>query len=205
MKTRISIARRHQGTAMVEFMFSIIILTPLLLGTIAIGLALIRQIQVTQLCRDAGHMWAYGVDFSQTANQNLIIQVAGPLGITRTGGNGAIVLSTITHIDLAACQAAGYNSSTCTNINQNVLIRRVVVGSNSFTSNFLNPSSSLLDSTGNIAASNYLTNSGLRETAFTQVALSAGQYAFLAEVFVTPSNFNYYGSLGRNTNALAIF
>lgn len=190
---------------MVEFVLSAIVLMPLMLGTIAIGFALIRQIQVTQLCRDAGHMWAYGVDFSQTSNQNLIVQVAGSLGITRTGGDGAVIWSTITYIDLTTCQAAGYSSSTCTNLGYNVLVRRVRIGSPTFSSAFVNPSASLLDSTGQIQARDYLTNSALRATNFNQITLSAGQYAFVAEVFETPSNFNWYGGLGRNTNALAIF
>ena len=140
---------------MVEFMLSTLVWLPLLLGTMAIGLALIREIEVTQVCRDAGHMSAYGIDFAQPGNQSLILQVAGPLGITHTGGPGAIILSSITFIGPLDCQA-GQPDSGCANLNSYVFTRRIVIGDGSRLSSFGTPPAG--DPQGNIAQGDVLNN-----------------------------------------------
>src|SRR5260370_14649376 len=79
---------RRSGTSMVEFVLSSLFWVPLLLGTLVIGGNVIKSIQVIQLCRDVGHMWAYSVDFSQTANQNIMAQLARGLNFSTTSGTG---------------------------------------------------------------------------------------------------------------------
>ena len=71
-----------------EFCLISVVWVPLLLGTVSLGFDLIRAIQVSQVCRDAGHMWAYGVDFRQTQNQGLLANLAKPLNVVSGGGDG---------------------------------------------------------------------------------------------------------------------
>src|ERR1039457_74840 len=75
---------------------------PIILGMITVGMAVLRSYQVNQLTRDAGHMMAKGVDFSQQANQNLVANdLANGLSLQANSGNvtgsatgnGVLVLS----------------------------------------------------------------------------------------------------------------
>lgn len=121
----------ERGGAMIEFAFSTLIWVPLLLGVIGIGTELVREIQVTEVCRDASRMYAYGVDFTQLPNQNLVVQIAPNLGITPTSGNGAVILSTVKVISAADCQAGGFTGpdySGCINFNQPVFVSQIVIG-----------------------------------------------------------------------------
>ncbi len=69
-------SRARCGSSLIEFVLRSMFWVTLLIGTLVIGGNVIKSIQVVQLCRDVGHMWAYGMDFSQTSNQNLIAKLA---------------------------------------------------------------------------------------------------------------------------------
>ena len=61
--------KRQKGSMLVEFVLVMaLVMVPLLLGTMVVGFNLIRSIQVNQINRDAGHMYARGVDFSSDTN-----------------------------------------------------------------------------------------------------------------------------------------
>src|SRR5450432_4258440 len=89
MKKRTNTVRsREAGSALVEFVFCAgLFWMPLFVGTLFAGLNLIRVLQVTQLCRDAAHMSAYGIDFSQTSAQNLLVSLAPSLGLTTSSAS----------------------------------------------------------------------------------------------------------------------
>src|SRR5690349_11516666 len=94
---------RERGSALIEFVlaFSLFWL-PLFFGTLVIGFSLIRGVQVTQICRDAGHMYSYGIDFSQQSYRNLLAGIAQGYNLT-SSGNGVVVLSTVTYITSTDC------------------------------------------------------------------------------------------------------
>jgi hypothetical protein len=203
-------SRRNRGSALTEFTLSSLFWVPLLLGTMVLGLNLSRAIRVTQFCRDAGHMYAYGVDFSQTANQNLLIQLATGLNITTTGGNGIVIFSTITYIASTDCTAGGLqaNSTQCPNLNYPVIINRLVIGNSTLqTSAFGTPKSSDMDSTGSITSATYLTDTTVRATAFSNLmTISSGQYAYVAEVYFSSPDYDWQGFLtGTGVAARSIF
>ena len=50
--------KNSSGVSIIEFTFAMLILVPLLLGTTAIGLNMVLDLQTVQLARDAGHMFA---------------------------------------------------------------------------------------------------------------------------------------------------
>ena len=57
--------QNSRGVSTIEFAFSMLVMVPLLLGTGVTGINMIRSLQTVQLARDAGHMYARGVNFTQ--------------------------------------------------------------------------------------------------------------------------------------------
>jgi len=185
--------KRQGGNELIEFALVATFLLPLLFGTVVIGLNLSRSVQVTQVSRDAGHMYSRGVDFSDAANQRVIERLAQGLNIRVGGGSGVVILSTVTFIGEAQCTAAGLSTVSCTNLNYPVITNRIVIGNASArASAFGTPSSSLIASDGDVA--NYITESSARANGFNAVlALQPGELAYVAEVYVPSSDFGLPG------------
>lgn len=200
MRTPLRSRRCREGSALVEFSLSTLFWIPLLLGTIFIGLNIVRAIEVTQICRDAGHMEAYGVDFSQPANQQILVQLAAGFTFTVNSGNGVIILSTITMISPQDCTAAGLSS--CANINYPVFTRRIVIGNSSLrSSSFGTPNAADIDASGNISAKYYLNDTTTRAGTFNSVLpLLSGQYAYLAEAYFSSPDLNWPGFVSGSGN-----
>ena len=175
--------RRQSGNAMIEFALCMTLLIPLFLGSVVVGISLRRSVQVTQVSRDAGHMFARWVDFSQPANQDLIVRLAQGLNMTRTGGNGVVILSKVMHIGSTECTAGGLTVGQCTNYNLSVIVQRIVIGNAGLrSSSFGTPGSGLLNSKGEV--SNYLTESSARTTGFSNLlSLQIGELAYVSEAF----------------------
>ena len=201
--------RRRQsrrGNALIEFALVSVFLAPLLLSTVSLGLNLSRTIQVTQVVRDAASMYSRFVDFSLSGNKDMLVRLATGLGMTASGGNGVVILSKVTYIASNDCTAAGYNSSTCTNMNQYVVMNRVVVGNTSFhASAFGTPGGSSLDTNGDALLP--FTDTSLRATGFSNVVtLSSGEYAFVSEGFFTGISWTVSGqNVGNQIASRAIF
>lgn len=167
--------KRHatRGQSTVEFAFSVLMLVPLILGTGAIGINLIRTLQTVQLARDAGHMFARTVDFSQTGNQDVLVTIGSGLGLSKTPGQGnaVVILSGLTYVDGNTCVAANIangngNAPTCTNLGLWVFTQRLEIGNTSLrNSNFGSPLTSgptgvTLDSQGKISIGQYGSRAG---------------------------------------------
>jgi hypothetical protein len=202
--------RRNQlrrGVSSIEFAFSMIVLTPLLLGTGVIGINLIRTLETAQLARDAGHMFARGVDFSKPGNKSIVTTLGANLGLSTdtTNSKAVVVLSALTYVDVAACQSVGAvdgagNPSGCTNFGRWVFTQRLTIGNPSVRgSNYGSPVTSGLGNnnvivnatTGKIAPADYVLKTGAVAT-FTGInpyrnvngdisGLPSGQVLYLAE------------------------
>lgn len=203
--------KQQRGSALVEFVVCFALFwVPLFLGLVVMGFDLIRAMQVTQVCRDAGHMYSYGMDFSQTAYQNLLVSLAPGLNMTTTGGNGVVILSTVTYIAASDCTAGGYQAtqSSCANLNQTVFTRRIVVGNSALhASAFGTPSSSDMDSSGNISSAGYLNNSNDRAVGFSNlIPLQSGQFSYMSEMYVQSPDVSWWSYLGTAwANSRSIF
>lgn len=199
--------RAERGSALVEFVLCVSLFwVPLFLGTVVIGFNLIRAVQVTQVCRDSGHMYSYGIDFSQPVYQNLLVNLAPGLGITTSGGNGVVVLSTITYIGSNDCIAGGYPSN-CANVNTTVITRQIVIGNTGLhASVFGTPPGQFMDSSGNVSPAGYLNNTTCQAKGFSSVIpLVSGQFAYMSEMWVTePNLWNYLGT-STGISARSIF
>lgn len=123
----------EQGSALIEFMLCVgLFWIPLFFGLCQFGFRLIQALQVTQVCRDSGHMYAYGINFTQSSNQYLLASFAPSLNVdpTGAGGTSVVILSTVNYIGTADCQAGGY-ASTCPNYQKIVFTSQMVVGNRS--------------------------------------------------------------------------
>ena len=201
---------RNRGGMAIEFSLSLFVLMPLLMGTSVIGMNLLRAIQVTQFCRDVGHMYAYGIDFSQAANKTLLTHLAQGLDVQTSGGNGAVIFSTVTFVGSTDCTAAGLaaNTTSCPNLNQAVFCRRIVVGDPSkLTSHYGTPNSSIIGAGGYITSTNYLRDTSDRAAGFSNLmSLSSGQFAYLTEAYVAAPDIDWKGYMtGTGSYSFNIF
>jgi hypothetical protein len=179
-------------------------MTPMFLGTIEIGIVLILDLQVVQLARDAGHMYARGADFSQPGNKTILTALGADVGLTTTSSSNAVVyLSQVIFVDDGICQADGKwdkdtnTASGCTNHNKWVFANRIVIGNSSLqASGFGQPTTSqgdplVLDSGGNVSLDDQVTNAGdvatfaginpYKNVNNTVTGLPSGQKIYVAE------------------------
>src|ERR1035441_1199243 len=125
-----------KGVAFMEFALSMLVMVPLLLGTIGCGLQLIQSMQTIQLARDAARMYGRGLDFSLPGNKTILAALGADLHLhtTDTGGTAVLILSTVKYIDATICPTG------CTNFQQWVFAQRLVIGKPGYrTSNLGSP------------------------------------------------------------------
>jgi hypothetical protein len=201
----------QRGGSAVEFALSTSFWVPLLIGVCVMGFKLVEADRAQQICRDTGHMYAYGTDFSTSANQALAQQLAVGYSLTSTG-NGVLIFSIIKMIGSNDCTVSGYVASgvtptttNCPNLGQYVIAQRLYIGNTSiFSSNFGTPSSSLLDSQGNTTLTQQVSNVALQTSSFGNVlTLTASQFTYLTESYFLATDL--YGNPAGGVYDRAIF
>ena len=169
----------ERGSTILEFAIVAPCLVLVLFGSTGLGIMMGRYSQAVQVARDVAHMYSDGVDFTQSSNQNIVIQqLAAGTGMTASAGNGVVIMSQIKTVYAADCTAAGV--SPCTNQGLPVFVQRIAFGNAALrTSNFGTPSSTILDAAGNISPTVYLSNSNssVRTTGFETALDNAVQAA----------------------------
>jgi hypothetical protein len=191
----LTIRPSEKGSSLIEFLLvTIFLIFPLLLGVFVFGMSLVRANQVSEVCRDAAHMYAYGVDFSQPGSQNMLVQLAQGLNMTMTGGNALVILSTVAYVGTNECSAGGYTTAKCTNLGKLVFVRRILIGNASLQVNTFGDPSSLVGTGGYIDPSDYAVKAAAIANNFSNViALTAsGQQAYMAETFVVSPDLNLW-------------
>ena len=190
----------EKGSAMVEFaLVAALVGVPALLGMTVVGLNMVRAIQVNQVNRDAGHMFATGVDFTQPANQGMLLQIAQGLGFDSNTGNGVIILSAIQKLDAAAC-----GTGPCGNLGYPVITQRIVIGNPAKRASAYG--SPPVDGSGHVV--NYKNDPNARAAAFSPnvMAMSDGDLAYVAETYLASPDYDVSGYLtGTGVHAQAIF
>ncbi|MBI1788076.1 MAG: hypothetical protein HYR60_11075 [Acidobacteria bacterium] len=182
--------RGERGNVLVEFALSAwLLLIPLFLGMVWGGVSMGRGIQITQITRDAGHMYAKNVDFTQTTNKDIITRLALGTNMTNNGGDGVIILSQIIKVYDADCTAASIPLGSCTNNGKTVFIHRVTIGDvNDQNSHFGTPTP--VNADGSVP--NYLTNTNAVASNFTPLLdLKQGEVAYLAEGYLVSPDISF--------------
>jgi len=190
--------RSKRGNTLVEFALISVLLVPLMLGTVNVGLTLGRSIQTTQVSRDAGHMYVRQVDFSQTPNQKIIERIAEGLNFKLDGtGDGVVILTKIQHIGTTECNSTNLNGAPCSNLGKSVAIQRLVIGNKSLKQSDVAkpPENLILQPSGNIAPTDYLTKSQCVATGLPGVLnMQPGELAYVAESFFAAPSWSFPGS-----------
>lgn len=188
--------KRQRGNQVVEFALCSVFLVPLFLGTVVIGMRLGRSIQVTQVARDTAHMYARFVDFSKVGNQDMVVRIASGLRMTRTGGNGVVILSQVMRIGDQQCTDGGVTIPNCFNRLQSVVIHRVVIGNSSLRqSSLATPTPSLIGTDGKIAPVNYLRDASTVATNFSSIlVLNAGEMGYVVEAYFISPELDSFGA-----------
>jgi hypothetical protein len=195
MRVRRSLRKGRRGNTIIEFALVSTVLIPLLLGTVNIGMNMSRSVQVTQLSRDAGHMFVRAVDFSQATNQNLLVRIGQGLGISTTGGNGRVTLSRVMNIGETECLAGGREIYQCPNYRQTVITQQIIIGdAQKRPSNFGDVPQALLGTKKEIDADDYLTDYRVRAQGFDQVLeLQPGEFGYVSEAYFESEEFQFPG------------
>jgi hypothetical protein len=187
---------RQRGSNIMEFALLSIFLFPLFMGTITTGMGLGKMIQTAQISRDAGHMFVRLVDFSLPANQDLIVRLANGMNMTRTGGNGTVVLTQVLMIGDDECNAAGLSGTNCANRYYPVITQRLVIGNPSlYSSSIGSPSANLIHADGTIDVNDYLTDVSCRALTLSTntspnpyvglLTLNASERTYISEAYFT--------------------
>jgi hypothetical protein len=130
-------------------------------------------------------MYARGVDFSLTGNQNILVRIGRGLGLQLGTGSGVVTLTKVMFVGLAQCTDGGLTQAQCVNYHQTVILQRLRIGNDSLrASSYGTPPSAYLDSAGVAAAADYLTKPSLVVTNFASVlALGDGEVAYITEAY----------------------
>jgi Flp pilus assembly protein TadG len=219
--------RINRGGAMLEFTLLIPVWLPLLLGTMWIGTAMVRGLQVTQVARDLASMFCRAVDFSatgtSTAQNDILPKLTQELGTVTSTGTGVVIFSTLTYVGASVCQMAGstyYDSVTntpkaaCTNWKKFVFTQQYTVGNTSLrSSSFGGPATADPDATNQykIPIVKYVANAPDQVTGFSLLpspdtdpgGYQSGQPVYLVEVFF--SGVGQVGYTQGGSYAYAIF
>ena len=192
--------RNQRGVQVIEFAVCSMFLAILFLGTMLVGMRLGRSIQVTQVARDTAHMYARFVDFSKPANQDLIVRIASGLNMTRTGGDGVVILTQLLRVEDQQCADGGVPIAECSNRNKTVAIHRVVIGNSALrASEFVTPNPSIIGTDGKIAPADYLRNGSAAATTFPSLlVLNAGEFAYVVEAFFNSTGLDDLGYYSNN-------
>ena len=194
--------RTQGGNTLVEFALCLAFLTPLLLGLFSIGMNLTRNMQVTQVSRSTGLMFVRQIDFSILQNQRLIVRLTEGLGMKLntnydpdSNGRGVVIVSQVTIPSDSDCTGAGLTLGACTNRGVPVITYRYRFGNTTLrTSDFGQPSGTLIAADGSVAVNDYLTNTALRATNFGSViTLNADEIAYVTEVYFSSPDYDLPG------------
>jgi TadE-like protein len=146
------------GNTILEFALVMVFLVPMFAGSFTIGMALAKDIQVSNVARDAVVLMVRaatdpesGLDLSQTQNQRIIVRAASGLGMNsdaqqdpNPSGNGVVILSKVVMVGPTECSLGvvpppngvptttgpnyGWTSSNCPNYGSYAFEYRVVIG-----------------------------------------------------------------------------
>ncbi len=212
--------RGRHGNTIVEFGLVAIFLVPLFLGTINLGLSLGYNLQVAQISRDAGHMYVRQLDFSLDASKEVVVRMALGMGMTKSAGNGIVILTKVLYLGDDQCAAGGLTQGSCPNWGRAVIVQRHTIGDSSLKTSTIGTPPAGLVLTGPDAASglkmgdilpaNYLTQGSLITSATETLlpGMLAGETAYIVEsYFKTPdwSLKQSYTETAEGVYARAVF
>jgi Flp pilus assembly protein TadG len=195
--------RKESGTAALEFALVAMPIIFTLIGVVVVGINLARSIQVGQICRDADSMYVRGVDFSQTAAQNLLAQMGQNINLqTGSSSSGLIILSQVQYVPTpigctgSACSGGSYK-----------LVQQQIIGNTSLPGTHFPTAGSIpactgslvtdcQDSQGNIEGYETYANATISNFG-SSLTLGNNELSYVAEAeFESGANLNWFSNSG---------
>jgi hypothetical protein len=157
-----------------------IFLVPLSIGVLLVNSSASQNAHANEISRDVASMYAPGIDFSKSANRNIILRAAEGMGVDIEQGHGVLILSKIRVVHDSDClpdQPAG-----CSNKGRAVITQRYVIGNPALRPSSFGTPASVDTATGNVR--NWIGDASARAEDFT-AHLDPGEVTYAAECYLT--------------------
>ena len=185
---------KRRGSILVEAALVIsLIFVPMALAVIVVGLNMVRAIATNQLNRDAGHIFARGVDLTGSANglvnRGILFQMAPALRTTTTSGTAVLILSWVEYLNSStSCP------SPCSNLGHVVFLQQIVLGNSALrASSFGTVPSGSKDATTNKVTSPFSDTSVRADGILTYLTMSDGDTSYVSEAYFSSSDLAIAG------------
>jgi hypothetical protein len=172
---------KHPGIASLRlYVLGAIFLIPLSIGIVLITNNASQGDHVYQVTHDVGSMYAQGVDFSQSGNQNIALSVAEGIGIDMHAGKGVLILSKIRVVHPSDCPPN--SAEKCGNAGYPVVTERYVLGNRLLRPSSFGTPASLDPASGKVR--DWTNDLSARAANFAS-SLKPGEVTYAAECYLT--------------------
>jgi hypothetical protein len=172
-------SKQSRGTLIPLYALGAIFFVPLAIGVLLVNNSASRNDHANQVSRDVASMYAQGLDFSSTANQDIALKVAEGLGMNIRGGKGVLILSKIRVVHGTDCAAVG--ASHCANEGYAVITQRYVIGNRALRASSFGTPTYIDSGTGNVRD---WTNDVTARAEDFPTNLKAGESTYAAECYL---------------------
>lgn len=218
MRTKTKSGKQRRGNTILEFSIIMVFLIPMMAGAFTIGMAVTKEIQVSNVARDAAVLMVRatedpnsGLDLSLTQNQRIIVRAAQGLGMASDAqydpsptGKGVVILSKVIMVGPTECSlgmtpapngAPPWNAGNCPNYGSYVFAYRVVIGNGTRWSSAVGNPGGAVQTNGTITARDIASNTADVATSFqavTGLTLLSGNFALVSEMFADIAYLNFF-------------
>lgn len=198
-----------KGQSVVEFAIALPFLVLMSVGAFAVGMILDRHLTLGQVVRNAGNMYARGIDFASDQNKNFIIDAGIGLDLHLTSGHTSVWFSLLTRVPAdAQCDDGSGGTRDCNNNGEVVIAQRYMIGDTNGPNMHSRLAaaglpSSFLDASGNVAAEgdhqNYFDLTEARATSApssvtnTSTGIQENELLYVVEVIHRPTTIQFQG------------
>ena len=170
-------SKQSRGGLVPLYALGAIFFVPLVIGVLLVNNTASQGEHANQVSRDIASMYAQGLDFSTTQNQDIALKVAEGFGIDMRGGEGVLILSKIRVVHASDCAtAAGH----CANEGHPVVTQRYVIGNRTLRSSSFGTPAHIGAADGNVP--DWANDPSARAQDFS-TSLRAGESVYAAEFY----------------------
>lgn len=156
-----------------------IFLVPLSIGVLLVTSNASQNDHANQISHDVGAMYAQGMDFSQSSNQDIALKVAEGLEVNLRAGQGVLILSKIRVVQPADC--ASRLSGQCANEGRAVVTQRYTLGNSALRSSSFGTPDGVDSRTGDVR--DWANDLTARADGFSG-SLKPGESTYVAECYL---------------------
>ena len=187
--------RPQQARAMTVRLYAVgaIFLVPLSIGVLLVNNSASQNAHANEISRDVASMYAQGIDFSKSANRNIVLRAAEGMGVNIEQGHGVLILSKIRVVHDSDCPPE--QPANCANKGYAVVTQRYVIGNPALRASSFGTPAKVDTATGNVR--NWAGDISARAEDFT-TRLSPGESTYVAECYLTAPESQHTGVYSRS-------